>query len=406
MAMYSTKFLLIQCAKNNLQRCFSSQKGQVTSLYEFHIKNGGKMVNFGGYQLPVQYSDQSIVNSHIFTRKNASIFDVSHMLQTEIKGKHSIEYFETLCTADIKGLEENSSVLTVFTNENGGILDDLIVTKINEEFLYVVSNAAMKQQDQEIMSRGLNSFQKRVNSASDIRIQFFHTLERTLIALQGPKASTALQSITDLDLSKLYFMKTAVGSVANVQNCRISRCGYTGEDGFEISIPAERSENVVQTLLENSDVKLAGLGARDSLRLEAGLCLYGSDINGETTPVDAALTWLVAKKRRETKDFPGADKIVQQIKEGSKIKRVGITSSTGPPPRHGTIILSEDGQEIGEITSGCPSPTLEINVAMGYVPAKSSKVGTKVGLKIRGKQYNGIITKMPFVKSNYYNKVN
>ncbi|KAF7283634.1 aminomethyltransferase, mitochondrial [Rhynchophorus ferrugineus] len=402
--MNSLKCFLTKYSHIKTKRPFSTDIGELTSLYNFHLNNGGKIVNFGGYNLPVQYSDQSIVNSHLFTRKNASIFDVSHMLQTEIKGKYSVNFFETLCTADIRNLEANSSVLTVFTNEKGGILDDLIVTKINDEFLYVVSNAAMKIQDQHIMLQGLVSYQKRINPSSNIQIKFFDPLQKALIALQGPKASSVLQKYTDVDLKKIYFMKTSTGNIGYVRDCRITRCGYTGEDGFEISIPAEKSENVVKLLLENPAVKLAGLGARDSLRLEAGLCLYGSDINANITPIEGGLTWLVAKRRRESKNFPGADIIVQQIKDGSKIKRIGVTSKAGPPPRHGATILSENGTTLGEITSGCPSPSLGINIAMGYVPTESSKIGTKVGLKIRGKIYEGVITKMPFIKSNYYNK--
>lgn len=289
--MFSLRIFISNSCKITLKRQFSSSNGGVTALYDFHVRNGGKIVNFGGYLLPVQYSDQSIVNSHLFTRKSASIFDVSHMLQTEIRGKNCIEFFESLCTADIKGLKENSAVLTVFTNENGGILDDLIVTKVNDEFLYVVSNAAMKKQDQQIMLSGLANFKKQHNPSTDIQITFFETLERSLIALQGPLAATALQKLTQVDLTTLYFMNTAVGNVGNVEGCRITRCGYTGEDGFEISIPVKKSEEIVKLLLENSDVKLAGLGARDSLRLEAGLCLYGSDITADTTPIEGALTW-------------------------------------------------------------------------------------------------------------------
>ncbi|XP_066249110.1 aminomethyltransferase, mitochondrial [Euwallacea similis] len=377
--------------------------GETTTLYDFHVKRGGKMVNFGGFILPVQYSDQSIVNSHLFTRKSASIFDVSHMLQTEITGKNCVEYLETLCTADIQGLKENSATLTVFTNEKGGILDDLIVTKINEEFLYVVSNAAMKDQDQGIMLSGLANYKKLHHLDSDIIIKFLEPKARSLVALQGPRAATALQKLANVDLSTLYFMNSVVTNVGDIE-CRITRCGYTGEDGFELSIDSKHVEKIVTLLLDDGEVKLAGLGARDSLRLEAGLCLYGSDLNSSTTPIEGALTWLVAKRRREQQNFPGASKIVQQIKEGSKVKRVGVASTLGPPARHGAKVLDKDGNVIGEITSGCPSPTLNLNIGMGYVPTEFSKAGTKVGLKIRNKTFEGVVTKMPFVKAKYYNK--
>ncbi|KAL1501211.1 hypothetical protein ABEB36_006583 [Hypothenemus hampei] len=387
-----------------LIRAYSLQV-ETTSLYNFHLKNKGKIVNFGGFLLPVQYNDQSIVNSHVFTRKNASIFDVSHMLQTEIRGKHCIEFIESLCTADIQSLKNGNGTLTIFTNETGGILDDLIVTKIDEETLYIVSNAAMKQQDQQIMMHGLNNYKKHHNPNAKIEINFLEPRERALVALQGPKAAQALQKLTETDLSSLYFMNSIESVVGNVKNCRITRCGYTGEDGFELSIPAAKAENIVEMLLENVNVKLAGLGARDSLRLEAGLCLYGSDINSTTTPVEAALTWLVAKRRRTEVNFPGAPEILKQIKQGSQIKRIGLTLDSGPPARHGAQILSEDGESLGEVTSGCPSPSLNNkNIAMGYVKTDFSKIGTKVNLKIREKLYKGAVVKMPFVQTNYYVK--
>ncbi|CAH1103973.1 unnamed protein product [Psylliodes chrysocephalus] len=401
--MFSLRFLN-NVGRNFAFRTFSSEaKGEITALYNFHVEKGGKIVNFGGFLLPVQYSDLSIVNSHLYTRKNASIFDVSHMLQTEIRGKNSIEFFETACTADILGLQYNSATLTVFTNEKGGILDDLIVTKIADDYLYIVSNAAMKKQDQQIMLNTLNIY-KQKNPNADIQIKFYEPNEKSLLALQGPKAADALKKLTDVDISKLYFMNTIIGTVADVRECRITRCGYTGEDGFEISIPAPETQKVVTALLNNENVKLAGLGARDSLRLEAGLCLYGNDINAETTPVEGALTWLVSKRRRELKNFPGANLILKQIKEGSTIKRIGLISQSGPPARQGAVILSKEGEELGKITSGCPSPSLGKNIAMGYVKTSSSKLGTSVNLKIRDKVYEAAVSKMPFVKSNYYIK--
>ncbi|XP_050314620.1 aminomethyltransferase, mitochondrial [Anthonomus grandis grandis] len=390
--------------RNIAKRFYSSQKGEVTALYDFHVRNGGKIVNFGGFLLPVQYSDQSIISSHIFTRKNACVFDVSHMLQTELKGKNCVDFFESLCTADIKGLKDNSSSLTIFTDNNGRILDDLIVTKINNQHLHIVSNAAMREQDQKIIVCGLERYKKLTNPNAEIYIQFFNPLEKALIALQGPKASTALQKLTNIDLTKLYFMNTALSSILNVNDCRITRCGYTGEDGFELSVAANKVESIVMALLENSDVRMAGLGARDSLRLEAGLCLYGSDISADNTPVESALTWLVAKRRRDLRNFPGAEVILEQIKTGTRIKRIGLTTTSGPPPRHGAKILSEDGEVMGFVTSGCPSPTLGLNIAMGYVLSQFSKTGTKIGLKIRDKTYQGTVSKMPFVTPNYYNK--
>ncbi|KAK9880646.1 hypothetical protein WA026_011885 [Henosepilachna vigintioctopunctata] len=392
--------------KNVLQRCFSSgkqSKGEKTALYDFHVEKGGKIVNFGGFLLPVQYSDLSITASHIHTRTKASIFDVSHMLQTEVKGNHSLEYLESICTADLKNLQNNSSVLTIFTNEKGGIYDDLIITKIANDHLYIVSNAAMKEQDQQILTTALQNYKTR-NSNCNIDLKFFSPLEKGLLALQGPKAAENLQKLTDVDLQKLYFMTSTIGRVGNVENCRITRCGYTGEDGFEISMPAERQREVAETLLRDENVKMAGLGARDTLRLEAGLCLYGSDMDQSTTPVEAALTWLVSKSRREKQNFPGAQTIIDQIKNGCLRKRVGIISEAGPPARYGTKIVNENNEQIGDITSGCPAPTLGKNISMGYIQTENSKIGTKISLRIRDKLYNGVVTKMPFVVSHYYNK--
>jgi len=398
------KRLLTSLAKTSLVRSFASDaKGEVTALYGFHQQHGGKIVNFGGYMLPVQYSDLGIAASHIHTRKSASLFDVSHMLQTEVVGKDCIDYLESVCTADLHGLDLNSAVLTVFTDANGGILDDLIVSKIQEDHLFIVSNAARKQHDQQHLLRALDSHKKK-NPSTNIKMTFFDPKERSLVALQGPQASQALQSLTDVDLDRLFFMNTTVGNVGGICECRITRCGYTGEDGFEISMPSDKAVQIAELLLKSRDVKLAGLGARDSLRLEAGLCLYGNDITTDTTPVEGALTWLVSKKRREAKNFPGAEAILRQIKEGSQKKRIGLVAESGPPARQGALVVSEDGNEIGKVTSGCPAPSLGKNIAMAYVPTGLSKVGTKMGLKIRDKVYPAVVSKMPFVPSHYYNK--
>lgn len=399
--MFSKNLLVVSLVA---KRAFSASScnGEKTALYDVHVKNGGKIVSFGGFLLPIQYGDLGISASHVHTRQNASLFDVSHMLQTEITGKQCVEYFESICTADLSALQNNTATLTVFTNENGGIYDDLIVTKISDEHLFVVSNGATRDQNQKIMLQALDRFNKRHNSK--ININFYKCNERGLVALQGPKSQEVLKQLSDIDLSQLYFMNSTKATLANVADCRISRCGYTGEDGFEISIPANHQVKLVETLLQNSNVKLAGLGARDSLRLEAGLCLYGNDINQKTTPVEAALTWLISKARRQRGDFPGSEIILDQIKNGSKIKRVGIVLSKGPPARQGAVILDKDETQIGEVTSGCPGPSLGKNVAMGYVPSDKSKTGTQLLLKIRDKIYEGVVTKMPFVKSNYYNK--
>ncbi|XP_061393401.1 aminomethyltransferase, mitochondrial [Musca vetustissima] len=327
------------------------------------------------------------------------------MLQTYIRGKDAIECMESVCTADIRGTANGSGSLTVFTNDQGCILDDLIVNRVQEDVLYVVSNAAMKSQDIAIMEAAVNKFKAQ---GKDVAIEFLTSADQSLIAVQGPTAVAALTAVTKLDLSKLYFMNTVVTEVAGVENCRITRCGYTGEDGVEISIPSTHVEQVTEALLQQTkqQVKMAGLGARDSLRLEAGLCLYGSDIDNKTTPIEAALAWLVAKRRRAEENFPGAQIVNKQLKEGVQRRRVGLTmdASAKPPPARAGVEIYKDSQKVGHITSGCPSPSLNINIAMGYIQEEFKKPGSAVQLKIRDRFYNAEVAKMPFVKTNYYVK--
>ncbi|KAG7226970.1 hypothetical protein INR49_022288 [Caranx melampygus] len=313
---------------------------------------GGKMVEFAGWSMPVQYKD-SHISSHMHTRQHCSIFDVSHMLQTKVHGRDRVKFMESLVVADIAELKDNQGTLSLFTTEAGGIIDDLIVTKTDQGYL------------------------------------------------SGPSMSQVLQQGLKEDLSKLTFMTSALATVFGVPGCRVTRCGYTGEDGVEISVPQSRVVELTEKLLGNSEVKLAGLGARDSLRLEAGLCLYGNDIDESTTPVEASLVWTIGKRRRQAKDFPGANIIVPQIKAKTARKRVGLVS-TGPPVRQHTPILSADGQVIGEVTSGCPSPCLKKNIAMGYVDAAFAKNGTNIQVEVRKKAVPATVTKMPFVPTNYY----
>lgn len=371
-----------------------------TPLHSLHNKYGGKVVNFAGFMLPVQYSDLSVSASHLFTRKSASIFDVSHMLQTNVRGKDCIEWFESICPVDLKGMPNGSSSLTVFLTNQGGIIDDLIVTKVNEETLYVVSNAGRLDVDKAHMKETSERFKKK---GKDVNISFWDVNDRALIALQGPKAAAALQSLTNIAMEDLTFMTSQLGTVAGVY-CRITRCGYTGEDGVEISVPSDKADHVTEALLQLEDVKLAGLGARDSLRLEAGLCLYGNDIDESITPVEAALTWLIAKRRRGEANFPGADIILRQIKDGVIKRRVGIRMESGPPARKDVLLKNLNSDVIGKVTSGCPAPSLGGNVAMGYVSESSKKVGTELLVNIRGKDVPCVIAKMPFLPSKYYIK--
>ncbi|KAH8282095.1 hypothetical protein KR054_005402 [Drosophila jambulina] len=387
-----------------LRHASSAGEGQRTALYDFHVQKGGKIVNFGGYALPVQYSDQSIIASHLYTRQVGSIFDVSHMLQTRVFGKDAAACLESVCTADILGTPNGSGTLTVFTNPAGGILDDLIVNKVSEKELYVVSNAAMKQQDMGIMKAAVDNFKAQ---GKDVAIEFLTPTDQSLVAAQGPQVAANLAKLLpkNVSLGPLYFMTSFVTTLAGIPNVRITRCGYTGEDGVEISVESSQVRNLTETLLDSGNLKLAGLGARDSLRLEAGLCLYGSDIDAKTTPVEAALAWLVAKRRRAAQDFHGAQVILSQLKEGVSRRRVGLKmlGAKPPPARSGVAIISQ-GQQVGQVTSGCPSPSAGYNIAMGYVSENLKAPGTKVELKVRDKLYAAEIVKMPFVKANYYNK--
>ncbi|KAL2103871.1 hypothetical protein ACEWY4_000739 [Coilia grayii] len=365
-----------------------------TALYDFHRAQGGKMVGFAGWSMPVQYKDSHIV-SHMHTREHCSLFDVSHMLQTKVHGKDRVKFMESLIVADVAELKDNQGSLSLFTNEKGGIMDDLIVTKTDQGYLYVVSNAGCADKDSAHMKARLQEVKA---AGHDVDLEF---LEESLVALQGPSMARVLQPGLSDDLGKLTFMTSVLTPVFGIQGCRVTRCGYTGEDGVEISVPSGSVVALAEKLLANSEVKLAGLGARDSLRLEAGLCLYGNDIDESTTPVEATLVWTIGKRRRQQRDFPGADIVVPQIKAKTQRKRVGLIS-TGPPVRQHTPILAPDGRLIGEITSGCPSPCLKKNIAMGYVEAGFSKVGTAVQVEVRKKAVPAVVSKMPFVPTGYY----
>nr|XP_012220640.1 PREDICTED: aminomethyltransferase, mitochondrial [Linepithema humile] len=387
----------IQKENRRLSSTWPRNKAQKTCLYELHVEKQGKVINFSGWLLPVQYQE-TIAASHLHTRSLASLFDVGHMLQTRVSGKDAGEYLESLTTCDLRNLNNGAATLTVFTNDKGGILDDLIITKDDENRYFIVSNAGRRDEDSQHLLERQEDFKK---IGKNVFIDFLSPLEQGLIALQGPAAATVLQSLVKINLQTLKFMNSVKTEILG-SKVRISRCGYTGEDGFEISVPAKNAVNLVERILKIPDVKLAGLGARDSLRLEAGLCLYGHDINENTTPVEAALTWLVAKRRRAEANFPGAHRILSQIKTGVTKKRVGLLLNQGPPAREGAPILTSEGEPVGSVTSGGPSPTLGRPIAMGYIPPDLAQFGGGVLVEVRGKTYKATVTKMPFVKANYY----
>ncbi|KAI6646662.1 Aminomethyltransferase, mitochondrial [Oopsacas minuta] len=380
----------------------STESLKRTPLYNFHISHGGKMVPFAGYSMPVQYK-LSISDSVRQTRNNVSLFDVSHMLQFLVTGPNATDFMERVVVGDIHGLKPGQSTLSLITNETGGIIDDCIINKTKEGYIYVVSNAGNAEKDSKHLMKQLELF-----SPKGVDIEF--QTERSLIALQGPKMPIIMQAGLIDRLENLHFMNSVYTSLFGIQGCRISRCGYTGEDGVEISVPSERVIELVERLLSQpipqsigGGMELAGLGARDTLRLEAGLCLYGNDIGEEISPVEAGLTWCIGKRRRKEGGFIGADVIIPQIPGKTEKVRVGLIS-TGPPARAGTKVLNSEGEEAGEVTSGGPSPTLRKNIAMAYIPRSLSKVGTILSLRIRKNINQATVTKMPFTPSRYYTK--
>lgn len=369
------------------------------------------MVPYAGYSLPLMYSSDSVVNSHLHTRSKASLFDVSHMGQLRIWGDARLDFAEYMLPSNIKNAKPDHGGLSVLLNDQGGILDDLIVTK-KSDHLNVVVNAACKHNDLKHMRMMLERFRDDHPEVAteDIQIEYLQD-SRQLLAIQGPQAVAALQPLLPAegyDLGKVPFMHSFTAPVAGVEDCWVTRCGYTGEDGFEISMPAENAVDLAQKLLAHEDVKPAGLGARDTLRLEAGLCLYGNDINDSITPVEAGLTWTIPKRRREEGGFPGYEVIMKQIKQGVARQRVGLIVTKGAPARQDSEIVlrpekpEEEPQQIGVVTSGIFSPILKKPICMGYVSKEYSQPGTELGIVVRNKVGQAQVTKMPFVPTNYF----
>ncbi|XP_061345504.1 aminomethyltransferase, mitochondrial-like [Gastrolobium bilobum] len=379
------------------RRCLSTEAElKRTVFHDFHVANGGKMVPFAGWSMPIQYKD-SIMDSTLNCRQNGALFDVSHMCGLSLKGKDCVPFLEKLVIAEVAGLAPGTGTLTVFTNEKGGAIDDSVITKVKDDHIYLVVNAGCRDKDLAHIEEHMNAFKAKGGDVS----WHIHD-ERSLLALQGPLAAPVLQHLTKEDLSKLYFGEFHVLDI-NGSQCFLTRTGYTGEDGFEISVPSEYGVDLAKAILEKSEgkIRLTGLGARDSLRLEAGLCLYGNDLEQHITPVEAGLTWAIGKRRRAEGGFLGADIILKQLEGGPSIRRVGLFSS-GPPPRSHSEIQDEGGKSIGEVTSGGFSPCLKKNIAIGYVKSGLHKAGTKVKIIIRGKANEGVVTKMPFVPTKYY----
>ncbi|MDC0436122.1 glycine cleavage system aminomethyltransferase GcvT [Candidatus Pelagibacter sp.] len=362
-----------------------------TALNSLHKKYGAKFVPFAGYEMPIQYSG-GIIEEHKITRDKSGIFDVSHMGQLFIKGDNLLaDDLEKIFPTDLKNAQINQSKYSFLMNEEAGIYDDLIITKVKSGF-NIVLNAACKYSDFDLLKKLLaNKYEMNLSD------------ELSLIAIQGPESVKILEKIIK-GVSGLKFMNGNSYSYLD-ENIYITRSGYTGEDGFEISITDKKVETFVQKLI-NEGSKLIGLGARDTLRLEAGLCLYGHDMDINKSPVEANLKWAISKNRIASGGFIGFEKIKYQIEKGVSKVRVGIKPEGRIIAREKTIIFSKDNKNIGEITSGTFGPSVQGPVAMGYIENSFSKIDTKVFLEVRGKKHPASISNLPFYKKSYVKGAN
>ncbi|KAJ5689885.1 Aminomethyltransferase [Penicillium macrosclerotiorum] len=405
----------------------SSEPLHKTQLYALHEAHGAKMVPFAGFSMPLHYADLSHVESHMWTREKASLFDVSHMVQHTLSGPGALELLMKVSPSSLDKLAPNTSTLScLLEEETGGIIDDTVITRRGEDSFYFVTNAGRRAEDLAFLRAEIDAYRYRHGTDS---IKWDILEDRALVALQGPLAASALQPLINTsassdstDLSTLYFGQcrelhiTLANGSASAQPLLISRTGYTGEDGFEISIPtsadATLPDQVVNLLLQDaSTVRLAGLAARDSLRLEAGMCLYGHDITTAQTPPDAALGWVVGRERRDpaTATFNGASVILPQVASPKTLqqRRVGLTVEKGSPAREGAVVVDladpANPVEVGVVTSGLPSPSLGgANIAMAYVKNGLHKKGTELGVKVRNKVRKATVVGMPWIESKFH----
>lgn len=378
----------------NLGRADAVSELLKTPLFDLHVGLGAKMVPFAGYEMPVQYP-LGVMKEHSHTREKAGLFDVSHMGQVIVRGVDYAEAalgLESLIPVDILGLGENRQRYGFFTNDAGGIMDDLMLANRGDH-VFVVVNAACKGPDIAHMQANLAG------------LEVTEITDRALLALQGPSAEAVLAEL-DPAAAGMSFMDVATLSL-NGAECWVSRSGYTGEDGYEISVPNDQAVALAQKLMAHDDVEPIGLGARDSLRLEGGLCLYGHDIDESTTPIEGALNWAIQKVRRTGGDraggFPGANVILDQLSNGASRKRVGLKPEGRAPMREGVPLFAEaeGGEAIGTITSGGFGPTVQGPVAMGYLPTEHAAIGTTVYGELRGKRLPLTVAKLPFTPANF-----
>ncbi|OYV40754.1 MAG: glycine cleavage system protein T [Rhodospirillales bacterium 20-64-7] len=366
-------------------------------LDAWHRRLGARMVAFAGYAMPVQYDLSGdlatrcrggVMAEHLHTRAAAGLFDVSHMGQAMVTGPDVATALERLVPGDIAGLKPNRQRYTLLTNEAGGIIDDLMVARLDADRLFIVVNASRKETDFTHLA---------ANLPAGVTLQVQE--DRALLALQGPAAAQVMAGLS-AEAAALPFMGVGRFAVAGI-DCLVSRSGYTGEDGFEISVPAAQAEALADRMLQDAAVVPIGLGARDSLRLEAGLCLYGNDIDELTSPVEAGLTWVIGKRRKMDWDFPGGLAMRDQLDNGVPRRRVGIRPDGRTPARAQTTIVADDGTEAGVVTSGGFGPSINGPIAMGYVRKDLADDGTKLNLIVRGKTIPATVVPLPFVPHRY-----
>lgn len=371
----------------------STESLLTTPLHALHRELGAKMVPFAGYDMPVQYP-AGVMKEHLHTRAQAGLFDVSHMGQIRLTGADAAKALETLVPVDIVDLPVGMQRYAMFTNETGGILDDLMVANLGNDQLMLVVNAACKNQDLAHLCTHL---------AGHCKIEPLFE-ERALLALQGPAAVTVLARLAP-EVATMTFMQFATVTLMDV-TCYVSRSGYTGEDGYEISVPSGKAEALARRLLEEPEVAPIGLGARDSLRLEAGLCLYGHDMNTDTSPIQASLLWAISRVRRadgaRAGGFPGAEQIFAQQQAGVDRKRVGLLPQERTPVREGTQIVDAEDNVIGTVCSGGFGPSLGGPLAMAYLDSPYTSLDTPVWAMVRGKKIPMLVAKMPFVAQRYF----
>jgi len=362
-----------------------------TPLHALHLELGARMMPFAGYDMPVNYPG-GIIAEHKQCRESAALFDVSHMGQVRLRGADAAAALETLVPVDVLGLAVGQQRYAFFTDAGGGILDDLMVTRREDDLLLVV-NAGCKDADI-----------RHLVTHIGLRCQVLPMPERALLALQGPRAAEALAHLNPA-VTKLVFMSGGAFKLAGA-DCYVTRSGYTGEDGFEISVPAESAVALARALINLPEVKPAGLGARDTLRLEAGLCLYGHDIDTRTSPVHAGLTWAIQKVRRPGGEragrYPGADVIGGQLASGVSMKRVGLTGLERVPVREGAKLVDARGHKLGTVTSGTIAPTVNKPIAMAYLSAEHAKPQHEIYAEVRGQQVPMRVTTLPFVPHRYF----